>query len=61
MSAEPVAPHFEFNLAMEGVYEYPIEIDLEEFDWIANIVRWFLYAIFIVGLIIITNKLIGRG
>ncbi len=61
LSATPQAPRWEVPIEMEGVFDYSIEVDLSEYDWIANIVRWFLYAAFIVGLIIITNKLIGRG
>lgn len=61
LSAEPVAPKFTIPLKMEGVFEYEIEVDLSEYDWLANIVRWFIFVAFVVGLILITNKLIGRG
>ena len=60
-SAEPVAPQFTIPLQMEGVFDLSFDVDLSEYEWIANIVRWLLYAVFIVGLIIATNKLIGRG
>lgn len=40
---------------------YTIDIDLSEYDFIANIVRWLLYGIFLIGLILLTNRLIGRG
>ena len=46
---------------MEGYFDYSIEVDLSEFEMVATIVRWFLYIIFIIGLILVTNKLIGRG
>ena len=61
LSAEPVAPKFTIPLKMDGVFEYEIEVDLSEYDWLANIVRWFIFIAFVVGLILITNKLIGRG
>ncbi len=61
LSAEPVAPKFTFPLKMDGVFDYSFEVDLSEYEWIAVIVRWLLFIIFIVGLIIVTNKLIGRG
>ena len=40
---------------------YNIDIDLSDWDWIAEIVRWFMWIIFVVGLLALTNKLIGRG
>lgn len=61
LSAEPQAPSFEIPLKMEGVFDYSIDIDLSEYEFIAEICRGLLYAIFIVGLILATNKLIGRG
>lgn len=61
LSAEPEAPVFSIPLKMEGVFDYSIEVDLSQFNDIANIVRWFLYVIFIIGLILVTNKLLGRG
>lgn len=61
LSAEPKAPSFEIPLKMEGVFDYSIDIDLSEYEFIAEICRGLLYAIFIVGLILATNKLIGRG
>lgn len=62
-SASSEAPKFTipFDLSSIGGEKYDIVIDLSEFDWIASIVRWFLYAVFIVGLILVTNNLIGRG
>lgn len=61
LSAEPEAPSFDIPFKMEGVFDFSMEIDLSEFDAIANIVRWFIYIIFILGLIFVTNSLIGRG
>lgn len=61
LSSPPVAPQFEIPFEMEGYFEYSIDVDLSEFEMIASIVRWFLYIIFIIGLILVTNKLIGRG
>lgn len=62
-SAAPVAPHFviPFDFTSIGAEKYEIEIDLTEYEWIANIVRWLVYAIFLIGLAILTNKAIGRG
>ena len=61
LSADPVAPRWEVPIEMKGVFEYSVEVDLSEYNWIAEIVRWLLYAVFVVGLILATNKLIGRG
>lgn len=62
-SADPVTPKFTVPLDMTSVggEVYNIDIDLSDFDDIANIVRWLLYGLFLIGLIILTNKLIGRG
>lgn len=62
LSAQPEAPKFEIPLKSDelGINEN-INIDLSEYNWIAEIVRWFLYIAFLVGLALITNKLIGRG
>lgn len=63
LSADPVAPQFEIPIDMTtiGGEIYTIDIDLSEYDFIANIVRWLLYGIFLIGLILLTNRLIGRG
>lgn len=61
LSAPPIAPQFDIPFEMEGYFDYSIEVDLSEFEMVATIVRWFLYIIFIIGLILVTNKLIGRG
>lgn len=61
LSAEPKTPKFTIPFEMEGVFKEEIKVDLSQFDTIAMIVRWFLYIIFILGLILVTNKLIGRG
>lgn len=62
LSAEPKAPVFNIPFESEDLgIDYTMEIDLSEYDWIANIVRWILYIIFLVGLAIKTNSLIGRG
>ncbi|MBO6230510.1 MAG: hypothetical protein J6O50_08065 [Ruminiclostridium sp.] len=61
LSAEPKAPKFTFPLKMDGVFDLSFEVDLSEYEWIAEIVRWLLFVVFVVGLIIVTNKLIGRG
>lgn len=62
-SAEPQAPKFTipFDFTSIGGDVYNINIDLSDYEWIANIIRWILYAIFIAGLVLLTNKLIGRG
>ncbi len=63
LSADPVAPQFEIPIDMTtiGGEVYTIDIDLSEYDFIANIVRWLLYGVFLIGLILLTNRLIGRG
>lgn len=63
LSADPVTPKFTipFDFTSIGGEVYEINIDLSQFDYIANIVRWLLYGVFIIGLVLLTNKLIGRG
>lgn len=63
LSADPVTPKFTipFDFSSIGGEVYEINIDLSQFDYIANIVRWFLYGVFLIGLAVLTNKLIGRG
>ena len=63
LSAEPKTPcfHIPIDFSSIGGQVYNIDIDLSDYDFIANIVRWLLYGAFLVGLIILTNKLIGRG
>lgn len=62
LSAEPKAPCFSIPFRSDELgIDYTMDIDLSEYDWIANIVRWILYIIFLVGLAIKTNSLIGRG
>ncbi|MCL2087768.1 MAG: hypothetical protein FWH05_09295 [Oscillospiraceae bacterium] len=41
--------------------DYTINIDLTRFDWVASIIRWFVYVVFVVFLIFRTNNLIGRN
>lgn len=62
-SESPRAPKFTIPLDFTtiGGDVYDIVIDLSEYEWIATIVRWILYAVFLSGLILTTNKLIGRG
>lgn len=60
-SAEPQAPHFQVPITIVNGSPVNIDIDLSEWNWIAEIVRWFLWIIFVVGLLAVTNKLIGRG
>lgn len=61
LSAPPLAPSFEIPFEMKNIFSYSIDVDLSEYEDIAVIVRWFLYIIFVLGLILVTNKLIGRG
>lgn len=63
LSADPVAPQFEIPIDMTtlGGEVYTIDIDLSDYDYIANIVRWLLYGVFLIGLVLLTNRLIGRG
>lgn len=61
LSAEPQAPHFQIPITIVDGEPVNIDIDLSEWDWIAEIVRWFMWIIFVVGLLALTNKLIGRG
>lgn len=61
LSAEPQAPQFQIPITIVDGEPVNIDIDLSEWDWIAECVRWFMWLIFVVGLLALTNKLIGRG
>lgn len=59
MYHQPVAPVFVLPIVFPayGIDE-SITIDFADFEVLARIVRWFLSAIFVIGLIMVTRKLI---
>lgn len=59
LRAPAVVPHWEipFNIPSVGISE-TIVIDFGQFSKIASIVRWFLSMIFVLGLMLVTRKLI---
>lgn len=59
---ERKAPYFEWPIKFQrlGINE-KIVLDLSSFDGIADIARWFEFAAYALGLILLTRKLIGAG
>lgn len=58
MSAPPVTPHWEIPFVIKSLgIHHTITIDFEKFDSLAVICRWFLSAIWVLCLILITRKL----
>lgn len=67
LSASPQAPKITIPIKIKDIAGYSInqdfsfEIDLSDYEVVASIIRWLLYFTFIIGLVLATNKLIGRG
>lgn len=57
LNAEPEAPHFEGTIDL-GVYRWNYEIDLEQFDPVAEVCRNFEFIAFLIGLMLLTKRLI---
>lgn len=57
LNAEPEAPHFEGTIDL-GVYQWDYEIDLEQFDPVAEVCRNFEFIAFLIGLMLLTKRLI---
>lgn len=60
LAADPVAPDFELPFVIDGLVDYTFEIDLSPFSSVAQIVRTMELLLFIVGLILLTRRII-RG
>lgn len=58
MVATPEIPDYDIPINFTGYDEQIINVDLTQFQGIVNIIRWFLLAGFILGLIMATRKLI---
>lgn len=59
LRADPVPPRFDFSIPIPIVnYTWQGSIDFSQFDDLASIVRWFLCAIWIVSLILLTKSII---
>jgi len=59
MQATAVVPVFEIPFVIPSInFEESITIDLNQFEYLAKIVRWFTLAIFMLGLIMATRGLI---
>ena len=67
LSATPKAPKISVPIKIKEIAGYSInqdfsfEVDLSDYETVASIIRWLLYFTFIIGLVLATNKLIGRG
>lgn len=60
LAADPVAPHFEWRMYVDGLVDYTFTIDLEQFNTVAQILRTMELLAFCVGLAFVTRSLI-RG
>lgn len=59
LQAEPVAPHFDFELDFGSLGRFPVSVDFSEWNDLAQLVRTLEIGLFIVGLAVGTRKLIG--
>lgn len=60
-SIEREAPHIEFDLDLGPAGEHHIEMDFEDFNDVAALLRLLELIVFAVGLAVATRKLIGAG
>jgi len=59
MQADAVIPIFTIPFVIESInFSDEIVIDLTQFELLAKITRWFILAIFLIGLILVTRQLI---
>lgn len=61
LAADPVAPSFTWRFYVPGICDEEIEIDLSDFDSVAQIVRTMELLAFIVGLALVTRNRFLRG
>lgn len=61
LAAEPVAPSFEWRFYVPGICDETIELDLSDFDTVAQIVRTMELLAFIVGLAFVTRDKMIKG
>lgn len=61
LAADPVAPSFEWRFYVPGICDETIELDLEQFDTVAQIVRTMELLAFIVGLAFVTRDKMIKG
>lgn len=61
LAADPVAPSFEWRFYVPGICDETIELDLAQFDTVAQIVRTMELLAFIVGLAFVTRDKMIKG
>lgn len=61
LAAEPVAPSFEWRFFVPGICDETIDLDLSQFDTVAQIVRTMELLAFIVGLAFVTRDKMIKG
>lgn len=61
LAAAPVAPSFEWRFYVPGICDETIELDLSQFDTVAQIVRTMELLAFIVGLAFVTRDKMIKG
>lgn len=59
LQADPVAPHFEFELDFAMLGRFPVSVDFSEWNDLASLLRTLEMGLFIVGLAVGTRKLMG--
>jgi len=59
LQADPVTPHFDFEISFGSLGSYPVSVDFSDWNGLAELVRTLEIALFIVGLGIKTRELIG--
>lgn len=62
LEAEPEAPEFNINVpaSIMGGVDFDMDLDFSQFENVAKVIRWTILVGFLIGLIIVTRKLI-RG
>lgn len=61
LAADPVAPSFEWRFYVPGICDETIDLDLAQFDTVAQIVRTMELLAFIVGLAFVTRDKMIKG
>jgi len=58
LNSEPIAPEFTIPFVVGDLIDYEFVLNLDMFDDIIYIVRWFFLALFVLGLIMATRQMI---
>ena len=58
LNKTPVEPRFEIPFVIENIVDYDFVIEFDQFESLFVIVRWFILALYCLGLIIMTRNMI---